>query len=183
MDLQARSDEELLALTGADPAAFEVLYRRYFSLMTGYFVNRTRNPELAADLTAETFAGLLTTIRTFDPARGPFKAWLFGIANRKLVDSMRQGEVETRGRQRLGLARLELTDADLERIDQSGERPEVAALIAELPEDQRAAVTGRVIGEQTYAELATELRCSEAVVRQRVSRGLRALRQLLEGTS
>ena len=39
------------------------------------------DPELAADLTAETFAAALVSVRRFDPARGPAVAWLLGIAD------------------------------------------------------------------------------------------------------
>src|SRR6185437_12754654 len=53
-------------------------------------------------------------------------------------------------------------------------------LMAELPDDQRRAVQGRVIEERDYPELARNLACSESVVRQRVSRGLRSLRERLE---
>jgi DNA-directed RNA polymerase specialized sigma24 family protein len=37
-----------------------------------------------------------------------------------------------------------------------------------------------VIAELPYPEIAAELRCSESVVRQRVSRGLAVLRNLTE---
>jgi RNA polymerase sigma-70 factor (ECF subfamily) len=54
--------------------------------------------------------------------------------------------------------------------------------LAALPEDQRVAVRGRVLSGQDYAELARRLECSESVVRQRVSRGLRTLKTRLERT-
>jgi RNA polymerase sigma-70 factor (ECF subfamily) len=38
----------------------------------------------------------------------------------------------------------------------------------------------RVVAERPYAEIAAELRCSELVVRQRVSRGLKRLRSEME---
>jgi RNA polymerase sigma-70 factor (ECF subfamily) len=38
-------------------------------------------------------------------------------------------------------------------------------------------VRGRIVDERQYADLAAEWTCSEAVVRQRVSRGLTALRK------
>jgi len=44
----------------------------------------------------------------------------------------------------------------------------------------REAVSQRVIKERSYEEIAEELRCSESLVRQRVSRGLRTLRSELE---
>jgi RNA polymerase sigma factor (sigma-70 family) len=62
-------------------------------------------------------------------------------------------------------------DGDLERA------------LAQLPAAEREAIEGRVVDERGYAELAAELRCSQAVVRQRVSRGLRRLRSAMEERS
>ena len=50
-----------------------------------------------------------------------------------------------------------------------------------LPPDQREALRLRVLDERDYAEIARELECSEAVVRQRVSRATRTLRAMREG--
>ena len=49
-----------------------------------------------------------------------------------------------------------------------------------LHEAQRDAVRGRVLDERSYIDMAAELRCSESVVRQRVSRGIRSMRSKLE---
>jgi RNA polymerase sigma-70 factor (ECF subfamily) len=57
---------------------------------------------------------------------------------------------------------------------------DLAAALSRLPESQREAVLRRVVGEQAYPEIAEEVGCSEQVVRQRVSRGLAALRRGLE---
>lgn len=64
--------------------------------------------------------------------------------------------------------------AAIERLYEGG--GEAMLALASLPEEQRRAVHARVVEERAYAEIAGELRCSEAVVRQRVSRGLRTLR-------
>ena len=74
---------------------------------------------------------------------------------------------------------LALDDDTVARINALDGEPAVAAL-DELPAEQRAAVLGRVVDEQSYSQLASQLRCSESVVRQRVSRGLRTLRDRLE---
>jgi RNA polymerase sigma factor (sigma-70 family) len=63
----------------------------------------------------------------------------------------------------------------------AAEGPSVDALLERLPAEQRAALEARVLQEREYADIARSLRCSEAVVRQRVSRGLRRLRAELEG--
>jgi RNA polymerase sigma-70 factor (ECF subfamily) len=50
-------------------------------------------------------------------------------------------------------------------------------VLSELPPEQRRIVAARVSDERPYGELAGELHTSEAVVRQRMSRGLAALRK------
>jgi RNA polymerase sigma-70 factor (ECF subfamily) len=75
---------------------------------------------------------------------------------------------------------LALRDELLERIDELGQGEQALRLLADLPDDQRLAVQGRVVEERDYRELARTLQCSESVVRQRVSRGLRALRRMMK---
>ena len=58
-----------------------------------------------------------------------------------------------------------------------------SVLLAELPPEQREALAAHVIDERDYAELASSLQISEAAVRQRVSRGLSALRRRHGGST
>src|SRR5258707_10652991 len=111
----SRSDEALLAATRGEPEAFAVFYRRHVRALIGYFLRRTRDAELAADLTAETFAAALDGCHRFRPEKGPAVAWLYGIARRPLAHAQRRGAVEGRARRRLGMAPLVLGDAALER--------------------------------------------------------------------
>jgi RNA polymerase sigma-70 factor, ECF subfamily len=161
------------------PHAFEDFYERNERAVLAYFVRRTGRAELAADLTAETFARALAGRDRFDPADGPERGWLFGIASHLLADSLRAGQVENSVRRRLGMEPMTLDDDALARIDElTGD--EVLAALEELPRDQRDAIQAHVLDERDYQELAAELQCSQSVVRQRVSRGLRALRSRLE---
>jgi RNA polymerase sigma factor (sigma-70 family) len=57
----------------------------------------------------------------------------------------------------------------------------VTEALADLPTEQRNAIEARVLRQREYADIASELHCSEAVVRKRVSRGLRSLRTRLAG--
>jgi RNA polymerase sigma factor (sigma-70 family) len=169
-----RSDEDLLA--GRDPASFELFYTRHVDGVLGFFARRTRDAELAADLTAETFAAALVGRRRFRPQAGAAGAWLFGIAIKKLADAQRRGYAERRACRRLGMERLELSDADIARIDTLGEDSTVSALLELLADDQRRAIRAHVVEERSYAEIAADERVSEAAVRKRVSRGLAAVR-------
>lgn len=168
-----RTDEELLA--AGDAASFEQFYLRHVDPVLAYFSRRTRDAELAADLTSETFAAALAGRRRFKPAKGEAGAWLFGIASRKLADAQRKGYADRRMQKRLGMERIELTDDDIARIDALGE--DVATLLGALPADQREAVSARVVDERGYDDIALELHTSEAVVRKRVSRGLALARR------
>jgi RNA polymerase sigma-70 factor (ECF subfamily) len=174
-------EDALLEAAGTGPHQFAALYRHFERPMLGFFMHATRRAELAADLTAETFARALEALAAFDPARGRADQWLFGIARNVLADSYRRGRVEATARQRLGLPTLILDDHAADTIARlSSDHPGAGALAA-LPAEQRQAIKARVLDERDYPEIAQELRCSEALVRQRVSRGLRALRTRLAG--
>ncbi len=178
-----RSDEELLAATPGDAEAFAAFYRRHLRSVLAYLVHRTGRRDLAADLAAETFAAALQALPRFEPRPGQARGWLFAIAHSKLADSARRGAVADRSRRELGMPARELTDPDLERAEEllDAERmaTDLGALLADLPAEQREALLARVVDERDYREIAAQWRCSEAVVRQRVSRGLSALRRRL----
>jgi RNA polymerase sigma-70 factor (ECF subfamily) len=175
-------DSALLRRAAAgDDEAFAAFYRRHLDGVVAYLRRRVAEPEVAFDLTAETFAAAVAGAGSWrgegDPA-----AWLYGIARNKLRESLRRGRVEDVARRRLRLEPVELEDADLAAVELRADAGTAGldAWLAALPEPTRRAVVGRVIEEREYAEIAAELACSEQVVRRRVSRGLAALRSRIE---
>jgi RNA polymerase sigma-70 factor (ECF subfamily) len=174
--LTAATDEDLL-LAG-DSAAFGIFYDRYARMLTAYFMRRTSDPEVAADLTAETFASAIVAQRRYKPGRAPAVSWLFTIAHRRLVDYQRRGAVEARMRRTLALERPPLSQEDVVEIRLLADEA-VNVLMADLPDDQRTAVAAYVLDDRGYPEIAVEQHSSEAAVRQRVSRGLGTMRRRL----
>jgi RNA polymerase sigma-70 factor (ECF subfamily) len=177
-----KRDAAIVAAIGrGDEDAFDEFYVQYLPLVVGWSVRETRNREVAADLTAEVFAAALTSARRFHPERGSVASWLLGIARNKLRESRRRGRVEDSSRRRIGAEPVSLTDEDLERVEELASLDDkVIPLLEGLPARLREALTERVLHERSYDEIAAELRCSESVVRQRVSRALRTLRSEME---
>lgn len=160
-------------------------YDRHAGALLAFFVRRTYDPEVGVDLLAETFAAAFEDRRQF---RGDddhaLRAWLYGIARHQLADYFRRGQVERRALARLGVDRRALTDAEYDRIEELAASQELRHRLADgltaLPGDQREAVRLRVVEEQTYESLARTLGISEQTARARVSRGLRALRDIVD---
>jgi RNA polymerase sigma factor (sigma-70 family) len=182
-ETEPRDDHRLLeAARAGDAAAFELFYRRHREVLLAYCAQRVPMPELAADLMAESFTAALIAVHDGDRSLPDVPvAWLFTIAHRKLIDSHRRGRVEDQARRRLELEPLLIDDADIARIEEIASRTDVATELARtLPSDQFEALRARVLEERSYPDIAREFRCSQAVVRKRVSRALRALRIGLE---
>jgi RNA polymerase sigma factor (sigma-70 family) len=137
--------------------------------------------ELAADLMAETFANAFESAPRYVPALGDPSAWLFGIARNMLARSVRRGRVENETRRRLGMVALVVGDDAVARIDALVSQNDAAlGALNDLSPRLQDAVSGRVIDEREYRELAASLECSESVARQRVRRGLSPIRDRLE---
>lgn len=183
---QATDGELLAAVVAGDGQAFASFYRRHLPTVVAFLLRETGDREATADLTAEVFAAVFLVARRFR-ARGAGSArpWLLGIARNKLKESRRRGRIEDRARRRLAWEPEFLDDDDLMRVDElaagAASQP-VLELVEQLPERQREAVRSRFVEDRDYNEIARELKCSELVARQRVSRGLARLRdQLTEG--
>jgi RNA polymerase sigma-70 factor (ECF subfamily) len=174
----------LSAVAARDGAAFGVFYRRHIATVLAYLLRETRDREIAADLAAEVFAAVLLAAGRYVPEGDSAAPWVIGIARNKLLMSLRRGRVEARARHRLGFQAVVLDDDDLDRMERlalsGGGR--LVQLVETLPEDERVAVRSRVLDERPYREIARELRCSELVVRKRVSRGLARMREQLRET-
>jgi RNA polymerase sigma factor (sigma-70 family) len=185
-DYERWDDQRLLeGIAARDPEAFRVLYRRHLSTIVSFLLREAKDPEVAADLTAEVFAAVLIAAPRYRPEHGTAAPWLLGIARNVLGTSRRRGRVDDEARRRLSFQPLEIDDVDLERVPAIADNAsgEITARLTSLPEHERDALHARIVEERDYAEIAERLRCSELVVRKRVSRGLSHLREQLKERS
>jgi RNA polymerase sigma factor (sigma-70 family) len=175
---EQRSDAALLlgARTSAEP--FGVFYERHFASVLAFFRRRVAGPEEAFDLAAETFAAALASVPRFEPGPEPPRAWLFAIARHKFSEALRSSRIQDDARRALAMQPIKLDDEAIEILETTANAAAVELLETLAPE-QRDAIKARHLEDRGYAEIAAELRCSESVVRKRVSRGLSALQTQL----
>jgi RNA polymerase sigma-70 factor (ECF subfamily) len=177
-------DVELILRSRHEPELFGVLFERHAEPMLAFFARRTLDPEAAAELVAETFAEAFSSRARFRDQGVDGAAWLFGIGRNLLSRYFRNGAVEARARRRLGMPERTVGEGDYERIEELIDFEDVGrqvrAALSGLPEDQREAVTLRVIDGRPYREVAEELGCTETTARARVSRSLRRIATRLE---
>jgi RNA polymerase sigma-70 factor, ECF subfamily len=162
------------------PDDFTDLYRRHAQSLLVFFQRRVHEPELAADLLAETFELAIRAGPKFrGAAQSELSGWLWSIARNVLGEQSRHDRSASRRSKRLGWARIALSDREIERIEElaglADLREAVGARLAELPGEQRDAVRLRVLEDAPYAEIAERMNTTEDTARARVSRGLRSL--------
>ncbi len=180
MPLKYAPDERLLEWSERTPEAFAVFYRRHERVVVAFLGRLSRDPELTVDLTAETFARVYRARSQFDPERGTARSWILGIARHVLAASRQQGRVESEAREHLRMQALRVSEQTISSVEravfENGELV-VQEWLVGLPDGERDAVRRRVLEEASYEQIAAEIACSQAVIRQRVSRGLSRLRR------
>lgn len=161
-----------------------VLYEGHAMALLRFFARRSCDPQVAADLLGETFARAFAQRKRFrGSTHEEAVGWIYAIARNQLADYMRKGNVETRALRRLGIDRPQLSEDAYDLIEEHSSivelRAQLPAALAQLGPEQREALQLRIVEECSYEELAERLSISKDAARARVSRGLRALRDLL----
>jgi RNA polymerase sigma-70 factor (ECF subfamily) len=157
---------------------FEAVYRELYAPICGYTLRRVRDPEDAAEVIAETFA---TLWRRFDrcPPGHERRPWLFGVA-RRVIANQRRGE---RRRGALGERLAANVDhAALETVHTEEATSELARAFAGLSEPDRELLALVAWEGLTRDELAIALGTTRAVVRLRLHRARKRLRDALPAT-
>lgn len=170
----AAGDDEMLARQARDdPQAFAELYRRHARRIYQFHLIRTGNVNDAQDLTSQTFLAALEGIENYG-GHGSLCGWLFGIARHKVADHYR------RRRNDVPLESAEVLrhpdPSPEETVDAHLRLTQVSGALGTLSPEQAEALTLRVFGELSAAEVGRIMGKSEVAVRMLVYRGLRRLR-------
>ena len=174
-------DDVLAAAQAGAAWAFETLYRDLSPAVTGYL--RLHGAAEPDDLASETFLSVFTGLTGFTGDEAALRAWVFTIAHRRLVDDWRRRSRRPRiADDDVPLAGHVGGDVEDDAFTRLGAQ-DVHRLCALLPDDQRAVVLLRVLGDLTVDQVAQVMGRSMASVKALQRRGLRALREELEHSS
>ena len=173
-----------------DAKAFGEIVHRYGDSLLGYLIRMSGNREQAEDLFQETFKRVHEKAHTF---RGnQFKSWLFTIATRVAIDSLRrrrrlqvvslEQNLDCADRNSEELGAVVLADNSYEpsqEAEKAEQTEKVRQAIESLPARQRATLVLAYYQQLSYREVAEVLGCSIGTVKTQMYRALRTLARKL----
>ncbi len=170
-------------MTLDDPAYFRLLYQRYADRIYWYATARTGSETVADDVVSESMLAALEHLERWDPERGTFAAWLFVIAQRKLIDQQRAHQRIRRLVGRIQQLRQPQPESDaLEQMLAEEQALEVRDAVALLPRKDREVIALRFAAGLSGEEIAAVLGISHVAARKRLSRAQHRLARQLEAS-
>lgn len=155
---------------------FGAVYDRHAPGVYRYLFSRCGDPEVAKDLTSQTF---LTAFEAYPryQEKGYTSAWLFSIARNKYVDHVRQAVRQKR------FNATSNVDAGQDWLGQAIASERVTALrelIHTLPEASQELLRLRYVADLSFAEMASLLKRNEDTVKKSLYRLLADLQRRME---
>ena len=159
-----------------DLDSFDPLYRHYVDPLYGYVYRRTLDRALAEDIVSQAFMQALEKIRMYDPVKGPFAAWLYGIARNLITDHYRS----KRDHQDIETVWDLASDDDVElTVDDRVNYERIRGAIQKLEPGKRDILLLRLWDGLSYKEIAALTGKTETNCKVIVSRTLSLLRSEL----
>jgi RNA polymerase sigma-70 factor, ECF subfamily len=171
IDLQALSDPELLGLARAgDKEAFVVIYRRHQGPVYRFALQMSGSQSIAQDVTQEVFMALMREMLTFDAARGPLSAYLFGIARNHVLRNLEGSRSLAPMGEDEDAFPLIAPDDPLGDLTRREGLQAMRNAILTLPLNYREVLVLVDLEEMSYAQAAQALGCAVGTVRSRLHR-------------
>lgn len=173
-------DNLVVSSQNGDSDAFTLLYEEYLTSIYRFCIFRLPSQEIAEDITSEVFLTVWKNIKLYKKTESiPFSAWVFRIAQNKIIDFFRKNH-ET----------CELLE-DLFVVDENSEnsrkevenfylRKELQKALSHIPESQAESLILKYFSDLDNKEIAQIMGKSETAVRILQSRGIKALKPLLK---
>lgn len=178
--MDEQTDADLIRASLGEPRTFAGIFDRHFARVHGYLGRRVE-PEVAAELSSETFAVAFDARTRFDLTRADAGPWLLGIAT-NLLRHHRRSEVR-RLRAMAALPREagidDATSAIVSRVDADAMRVPLFVALSDLAPGDRDVLLLLAWADLTYGEVAVALGIPIGTVRSRLHRARTRLRERL----
>jgi RNA polymerase sigma factor (sigma-70 family) len=163
-----------LRLAQRDEDALEDAYSAYATTVRAY-VSRFVGPAEAEDVVQRTFLDVWRYSARYDP-RERFAGWLFTIARRRAIDSLRSRRHDVVNVEDV---RHLAGDDGRDTADRYADAAELHEAMGRLPEHERVVLELAYFAELTQAEIAERLGAPLGTVKARAARGTRHLARLM----
>ena len=176
-----QDDLELLWEYGrsGDNHAFSTVASRYIDLIYSAALRQVRDPHVAQDVTQATLIILMNKASSL-PRGTVVPGWLLRVTRFAALDAMKLQRRRTRHERQAAIMRSESSpSSDSNEVKWEDVAPQVDEALLKLKTDDRDAVVLRYLLGKTPEEIAWVLNVSEEAARQRVSRALGRLRDIL----
>jgi RNA polymerase sigma-70 factor (ECF subfamily) len=139
-----------------DEDAFHLIFNRYGRPVLSFINNHVRNPDLADELTQETFVRAYRNLGGLrEEAR--LSTWLFGIAKNVVYESLRQSRRDQR--------KVALDEPESMQLESNAVLPEemmrdrelneaIAGALSLLDDDKRTVFSLKIFQEKSYEEIS-----------------------------
>lgn len=142
---------------------FEEIYRDYFQRVYAFLFKMTANPDLAEELTQETFYQAFVSFHRFEGKCDIF-TWLASIAKHTYYKFLKKNK--------LGFDTLDITELESYCLDDDSANPQTAVqnknmretvsrFVGDLPEKYRDVVLLRIYADMPFSQIAASLKITE----------------------
>jgi RNA polymerase sigma-70 factor, ECF subfamily len=169
-----------------DEAAFSELLRKYLKPVYNFLYRLTADTSTLDDLAQTTFIKAWRNIKKFDQERN-FKTWLYAIAKNTAYDYFKKKKTipfanftDAEGNNKLE----NISDTDilpLELLEKADAAKTLETALDKISDQYRLVLTMHYKEDLTLQEIAEILNLPYNTIKSQHQRGLKALRQILEG--
>ena len=158
----------------SDTSEFKPLYEKYYEPLFRYFLRRTDDEDLAADLCSTTFYKALDNLNKFVWQGKPFGAWLFKIAGNELRKYFRdQKPIYVIEEDKLNCM------AGLDELPEDYQMDKLIKVLDDLPEQELRLLELKYFEAASFREMSDMLSMGESAVKMRLYRLLTKLKTLI----
>lgn len=174
-----QSDERLMEIFIANksPEVFEIVYNRYFIVLSKYIAWLTQDIEQAKDIAQNIFIKIYNKPELYDPSR-IFKIWLFSIAKNNWKNEIRHKKVQQKHRESW-LLELENNENKLQYEKEAYELKRIQKSVDLLSASHKEVLTLKYSNNLTIKEISEIIGCSTGTVKSRLFYAIKSLKDLI----